>query len=163
DDMEKLITACKLFVVAFLALLLLRTAFVDNVELGHVGVRRSNIGGVVAKDLDPGWRTEIIGLHKVIELPSTYQFLDFVGDDALEIRTKDNNIVTLDISVPYRIKPGAAWEIVTAGNHVEDGQGGFQFQRLTRETTIGVLRQHLADLQSSDFYDTDRRNAVSKR
>ena len=31
--------------------------------------------------------------------------LDFLDANALEIRTKDNNIVTLDISVPYRIVP----------------------------------------------------------
>jgi regulator of protease activity HflC (stomatin/prohibitin superfamily) len=161
--MEKLANACKWFVIAFFGLLVLRGMMVDNVELGQVGVRRSNVGGVVAKDLDPGWRLEIVGLHKIIELPSTYQFLDFLDQNALEIRTKDNNIVTLDISVPYRITPGSAWEIVTAGNHVEDGQGNYRFQRLTRETTVGVLRQHLADLQSSDFYNTDRRNEVSDK
>lgn len=161
--MNKLVTASKIFVIGFFALLLLRSMVVDNVELGKVGVRRSNVRGVHETDLGPGWRLEIAGLHKIIELPSTYQILDFLDNDALEIRTKDNNIVTLDITVPYRITPGTAWEIVSAGNHVEDGQGNFRFQRLTRETTIGVLRQHLADLQSSDFYDTDRRNAVSAR
>jgi regulator of protease activity HflC (stomatin/prohibitin superfamily) len=161
--MESIVKFCKLFLAIFVALLLLRGMFLANVELGQVGVRRSNVGGVVEKDLDPGWRLEVAGLHKVIELPSTYQFLDFLDDDALEIRTKDNNIVTLDISVPYRIKPGAAWEIVSAGNHAEDGQGGYRFQRLTRETAVSVLRQHLADLQSSDFYATDRRIAVSDR
>ncbi|HLT34668.1 MAG TPA: SPFH domain-containing protein, partial [Enhygromyxa sp.] len=134
-----------------------------RLELGQVGVRRSNIGGVSERDLAPGWRLEVVGLHKIVELPSTYQFLDFLDHNALEIRTKDNNIVTLDISVPYRIKPGAAWEIVSAGNHVEDGQGGYRFQRLTRETTTGVLRQHLADLQSSDFYNTERRKTVSDK
>lgn len=161
--MQKIVTASKWFVIGFVALLLLRLSVMDNVELGHVGVRRSNIGGVHGEDLGPGWRLEIAGLHKVIELPSTYQILNFLDRDALEIRTKDNNIVTLDISVPYRIKPGSAHEIVSAGNHVEDQQGSFRFQRLTRETTVGVLRQHLADLQSSDFYDTDRRNAVSAK
>ncbi len=161
--MEKLSTVCKWFVIAFLALLVLRGLAIDNIELGKVGVRRSNIGGVVEKDLEPGWRLEIVGLHKIVELPGTYQFLDFTGGDALEIRTKDNNIVSLDISVPYRIAPGQAYEIVEAGNHVEDGTGGFRYQRLTRETTIGVLREHLADLQSSDFYDTDRRAKVANR
>jgi regulator of protease activity HflC (stomatin/prohibitin superfamily) len=161
--MKKLSNACKWFVVAFLALVVMRGMLVHNVDLGKVGVRRSNVGGVVEKDLEAGWRLEMAGLHKIIELPSTYQFLDFSDADSLEIRTKDNNIVTLDISVPYRITPGSGWEIVTAGNHVEDGQGSYRFQRLTRETTVGVLRQHLADLQSSDFYDTDRRNAVSTR
>jgi len=161
--MEKLSVICKWFVLGFLALLTLRGLMVDNIEIGHVGVRRSNVGGVVEQDLEPGWRLEVLGLHKIVELPSTYQFLDFTGAEALEIRTKDNNIVTLDISVPYRISPGHAYEIVEAGNHVEDGSGGFRFQRLTRETTIGVLREHLADLQSSDFYDTDRRAKVSDR
>jgi regulator of protease activity HflC (stomatin/prohibitin superfamily)/plasmid stability protein len=161
--MNKLVTASKWFVLAFVTLLLVRTIVVDNVELGHVGVRRSNIGGVHDSDLGPGWRLEIAGLHKIIELPSTYQIQNFLEREALEIRTKDNNIVTLDISVPYRITPGSAWEIVSAGNHVEDGQGSFRFQRLTRETTVGVLRQHLGDLQSSDFYDTDRRNLVSAK
>lgn len=161
--MQSLIKACKYFVLAWVGLLVLRGLLIDNVELGKVGIRRSNIGGVAERDLDPGWRLEVAGVHKIIQLPSTYQFLSFLDHNALEIRTKDNNIVTLDISVPYRIKPGAGWQIVSAGNHVEDGQGGYRFQRLTRETTVGVLRQHLADLQSSDFYDTDRRTAVSDR
>ncbi|HVI00610.1 MAG TPA: SPFH domain-containing protein [Enhygromyxa sp.] len=159
--MQSFVKACKWFVLVSVGLLFLRGLLVDIVDLGNVGVRRSNVGGVVERDLGPGWRLEIVGLHKIIELPSTYQFLEFSGPNALEIRTKDNNIVTLDISVPYRITPGAGWEIVSAGNHVEDGQGGHRFQRLTRETTVGVLRQHLADLQSSDFYDTDRRVVVS--
>ena len=161
--MDKLTQISKYFVIAFLALLLLRGLMVDNVELGTVGVRRSNVSGVVERDLAPGWRLEVAGLHKIIELPSTFLFLDFLKKDALEIRTKDNNIVTLEISVPYRIKPGSAHGIVSAGNHVEDGQGGHRFQRLTRETTVGVLRQHLAELQSSDFYDTDRRIVVADR
>lgn len=161
--MKNFVNVCKWFVIASLAVLVIRGMMVDNVELGKVGVRRSNIGGVSERDLAPGWRLEVVGLHKIVELPSTYQFLDFLDHNALEIRTKDNNIVTLDISVPYRITPGAGWEIVSAGNHVEDGQGGYRFQRLTRETTVGVLRQHLADLQSSDFYNTDRRQVVSDK
>jgi regulator of protease activity HflC (stomatin/prohibitin superfamily) len=161
--MDKLSQVCKYFVIAFVSLLILRGLMIHNVEMGHVGVRRSNVGGVLEQDLAPGWRLEVTGLHKVVELPSTYQFLDFTDAEALEIRTKDNNIVSLDISLPYRITPGQAHEIVEAGNHVEDGKGGYRFQRLTRDTTIGVLREHLADLQSSDFYDTDRRAKVANR
>lgn len=161
--MDKLSQLCKYFVLGFFALLILRGLMIHNVEMGHVGVRRSNVGGVLDQDLAPGWRLEVAGLHKVVELPSTYQFLDFTDAEALEIRTKDNNIVSLDISLPYRITPGQAHKIVEAGNHIEDGKGGYRFQRLTRDTTIGVLREHLADLQSSDFYDTDRRAKVANR
>jgi regulator of protease activity HflC (stomatin/prohibitin superfamily) len=161
--MDKLIRISKWFVIAFVALLAVRSAMVDNVGLGKVGVRRSNLGGLTERDLGPGWRLEVAGIHKIIELPSTYQFLDFNDKEALEIRTRDNNTVTVDISVPYRITTGSAHLIVKEGTHAEDGSGGFRYQRLARDTTVGVLRQHLAELQTSDFYNTKRREEVSDR
>ncbi|NJK32650.1 MAG: SPFH domain-containing protein, partial [Deltaproteobacteria bacterium] len=159
--MRALNNISKWFVIAFLALLLLRGLLIDNVELGNVGVRHSKITGVLAEDLEPGWRMEVAGIHEVIELPSTYQFINFTDNDALDIRTKDNNVVILDITVPYRIKADEAHQIVQAGNHTREGEG-FHFQWLARKTTVSVLREHLAELQSSDFYDTDRRNKVSE-
>ena len=60
--MDKLVKASKLFIFAFVGLLIVRMSLTDNVELGHVGVRRSNIGGVHEEDLGPGWRLEIVGL-----------------------------------------------------------------------------------------------------
>ncbi len=150
-------------IVFFVAVfVLLRGISTYTVQVGNVGVRVSNFSGVDTADLKPGWRMEIPGVHKIWEMPGHYQYLNFTGEEALEIRTKDNNIVKLDISVPYRIVPGDAHLVVSAGNHLPDGGGGFRYQRLMRETTISVLRAKLADLKSSDFYDTNRRMEVAE-
>jgi hypothetical protein len=156
-----MVKIAKIFVIAFVLLVLGKALFINNVEFGNIGVRVSNVGGVHEEDLGAGWRSEVVGVQKIWQLPGYYQFLNFTGPEALEIRTKDNNIVKLDISVPYRIQPGSAHQVVMAGNHVGDGNGGYRYQRLMRETTIGILRANLADLQSSDFYDTERRVAVA--
>jgi len=170
--MKKINSVCKWFVISFLALLLLHTALVHNIEIGpiieigQVGVQRSNTRGVIAEDLSPGGHAEVVRPHEanevieLIELPSTYQFLNA---DAFEIRTRDHNIVTLDISVPYRIKPGSAHAIVEANYHVPDRKGTFEylFQRLTYDTTIDVLRQHLSGLVSGDYYAAGWRTEVS--
>src|SRR5687767_8837962 len=51
--------------------------------------------------------------------------------------------------------------IMMAGNHMQSGNGQFRFQRLAAETTVSVLREDLANLTSSDFYNTDKRLTVA--
>jgi hypothetical protein len=107
-------------------------------------------------------------VHKLIVLPSSYFMLDYTTDDKgpqkpLVIRTKDNNTVELDVSVPLRIKPGEAHELVASGNHVQDPDGRFRYQRLAEETATSVLREELATLDSVGFYSTDRRLAASAK
>jgi len=142
------------------------TACTAKVEPGEIGVRQSATSGVLGEDLGPGWHWRIPGVHKMITLPSSYYVLDFTSDDngpqkPLIIRTKDNNTVELDISVPIRIKPGEANALVSAGNHVKDADGGYRYQRLSEETATSVLREQLASLDSVGFYSTDKRLAAS--
>ncbi|MBX7083462.1 MAG: SPFH domain-containing protein [Nannocystaceae bacterium] len=132
----------------------------------EIGVRQSNVSGVAESDLEPGWAWRLPGLHRIIVLPKRYAYLDYTSDEVgpqqpLQIRTKDNNIVVLDVSVPYHIKPGEGWSVVQAGNHQIDANGVHRYQRLAEETTVSVLREQLAELTSADFYSTDRRLAVS--
>src|SRR5262249_1374583 len=75
----------------------------------------------------------------------------------LVIRTKDNNTVELDVSVSVHIKPGEAHELVEAGNHVQDPDGRYRYQRLAEETATSVLREEMASLDSVGFYSPDRR------
>ena len=95
------------------------------------------LGPESSGDLAPGWRLRVPGYHKVIYLPSTYFFLDYTADaqDPLEIRTKDNNNVIVDVTVPVRIKPGHAYQVVQTGNHIKDG-GRYRYQRLAEQTTV---------------------------
>ena len=153
-----------LIVVVALSLLIIPTCTLVTVPMGSVGVRASNVSGVDEHDLGPGWHFNIPGIHRVMLLPSHYLFLDYTKDqnDSLLIRTQDNNNVTVDISVPYRVIPGEAFEIMKAGNHVSTGDG-FRFERLAANTTVSVLREEIADLTSADFYDTERRLEVATK
>jgi hypothetical protein len=130
----------------------------------EIGVRQSNFSGVNEDDIGPGWMLRVPGMHKAIVLPRRFRFLDYAADAAgqqsLQIRTRDNNIVHVDVSVPIHIVDGHAFEVVKAGNHAEDRNQLLRFQRLAEETTVSVLREHLADLTSSEWYDTERRLAV---
>ena len=166
--MKALQTVAKIVVLGAIALWIVPWIFFTKVEPGQIGVRRSATGGVEADDLGPGWRMRIPALHKMTYLPSTYFFLDYTADkigpqESLQIRTKDNNNVTLDISVPVRIKPGRAFAIVKDGNHQKEADGRFRYMRLAEQAAVSVLREELANLDSVGFYSTDRRIEISAK
>lgn len=140
---------------------LLRSFALSEVEVGEVGVRYNNALGLQKEDLQPGYHLEIAGMQRIWRLPGRFLVLDFAEENALSIRTKDNNTVTVDVAVPYRVKSGEAWKIMDAGNHLPDGEGRFRFQRFAEQTATDVLRGHLAALRSEDFYNTDRRLEVA--
>jgi regulator of protease activity HflC (stomatin/prohibitin superfamily) len=156
--MKPVVRAAQIVVLVSVALFIVPWLFFTRVDPGQIGVRRSAAAGVDTEDLRPGWRLRVPGYHKVIYLPSTYFFLDYTEEakDPLEIRTKDNNNVVVDVSVPVRIKPGHAHKVVATGNHIKDG-GRYRYQRLAEQTTVSVLREELASLDSVGFYTTDRR------
>jgi len=165
--MTWLIRASKAFVIGTIALWIVPSVVCTTVSPGEIGVRQSAVSGVYKEDLTPGWYVRLPGVHKVTFLPSSYFFLDYIVDagaqEALQVRTKDNNTVVLDVSVPVRIKAGEANLVVQAGNHIKDGDGRYRYQRLAQETTISVLREELANLDSVGFYATQRRIDVSKQ
>jgi len=164
---KNLVKASKLIVIASIILWAIPELLTSTVAPHEIGVRQSATSGVLDEDLGPGWHMRIPGLHKTIRLPANYFMLDFTTDQAgpqkpLEIRTKDNNTVDLDVSVPVRIKPGEANKLVAAGNHVQDPDGRFRYMRLAEETATSVLREEMAVLDSVGFYSTDRRLAISE-
>lgn len=165
--MNTFVKVSKGVVIGALVLWIFPTLFTLRVEPSEIGVRQSATSGVLAEDLGPGWHWRIPGIHKLIVLPSSYFMLDYTVDNrgsqkTLQIRTKDNNTVELDVSVPLRIRPGHAHELVASGNHVKDPDGRFRYQRLAEETATSVLREEMATLDSVGFYSTDRRLAASE-
>jgi len=153
--------------ICFTAIVLLvaPTCFITTVPLGSIGVRSSSLSGVLASDLEPGWQLSVATIHNVTLLPSRYLFLDYGSEDnqGLQIRTRDNNNVFVDITVPYRIKPGEAHMVMSAGNHTRTTGDKYRFQQLAENTTVGVLREDLAELTSADFYNTDKRLEIAAR
>lgn len=143
--MKGLVRASKIIVLGAIVLWLISGVFTTTVGPNQIGVRQSAASGVLDSDLGPGWHMRIPGMHKYILLPSNYFVLDFTEDKVgpqkpLVIRTKDNNTVDLDVSVPVRIKPGEAHLLVEAGNHVLDPDGRYRYMRLAEETATSVLR-----------------------
>ena len=166
--MSALAKISKGIVIAAALLLVLPLIFTMRVEPSEIGVRQSAVSGVHGADLGPGRHWRIPGLHKLIVLPSSYFLLDYSSDKngpqkTLVIRTKDNNTVELDVSVPMRIKPGEAHELVEAGNHMMDADGRYRYMRLAEETATSVLREEMATLDSVGFYSTDRRLKASEK
>jgi hypothetical protein len=163
-----LVQFAKIIVIGTVAMWVVPALFTGTVAPNEIGVRTSAVSGVLADDLEPGWHLRIPGVHKLIVLPSSYFMLDYTNDDRgpqkpLVIRTKDNNTVELDVSVPLRIKPEEANQLVAAGNHVTDPDGRFRYQRLAEETATSVLREEMATLDSVGFYSTERRLAASAK
>lgn len=159
-----MIRLAKILVLAAFALFLVPTCTVTTVPLGYVGVRSSNMSGVLQEDLGPGWHLDVPTLHRTTLLPSSYQFLDYIdaeSSEALLIRTRDNNNVRVDVTVPYRVIPGQGHKIMIEGNHVHTGDGRYRFQRLAEDTTVSVLREELAVMTSADFYNTETRLTVA--
>lgn len=166
--MKPLVRISKVIVITCLALWIVPAACMTRIEPSEVGVRQSAMSGVHEDDQSPGWHWQVPGIHKMIVLPSTYFMLDYTDDDKgpqkpLVIRTKDNNTVLLDVSVPIRIKPGEAHSLVVDGNHVGDPDGRFRYQRLAEETATSVLREEMATLDSVGFYSTERRLAATTK
>lgn len=155
----------QLIVLLTLGLLVVPTCMLTTVPMGSIGVRSSNMSGVSLQDLKPGWHLDIPGVHRFSLLPSRYQLLNYTKDEgkSLLIRTKDNNNVNIDITVPYRIIPDEAHLLMEEGNHLPTGEGGFRFQRLASNTAVSVLREELAQLKTSEFYNTARRLEVAER
>ena len=113
----------RIYVGVIAVFLTFRSCALTEVEAGTVGVRYNNALGLHKEDLAPGYHLEILGLQRVYRLPSRYLQIDYEHDNAFSVRTKDNNTIQLDVSIPYRIKPGEAWKVMHAGNHLDVGDG----------------------------------------
>lgn len=164
--MSSLARIARLYSIVVLVLWLGPKACLATIGPDQIGVRHSTVSGVHGEDLDPGWTLRIPGIHKIIRLPRRYEFLDYTKDsvgpqDSLQIRTQDNNIVLIDVSVPYHITPGEGFDVVKKGNHREDRNDLLRVQRIAEDTTVSVLREKLALLTSADWYNTTRRREVA--
>lgn len=131
----------------------------------QIGVKQSMWGGgIVEEDFPTGFHLGISGYHKWHLLPAKTHFVHFTDSRStharpsvtdqwaapLNPRTKDNNVVTIDVSVAYHIKENEAHKIVEAGF-----QAGYRDQ--VRSKIRGALRAQLSQLSSEDFQDTELR------
>ncbi len=129
-----------------------------------IGVKQNSwAGGIIEADYATGFHLGVSGYHKWHFLPARTHFLHFNDHGGLrttsetdnwsaplEIRTTDNNVVTIELSVPYHIVDGGAFQIV------QDGLKSSYRERV-RSVISSVLRNELPKLTSEDLQLTEVR------
>lgn len=144
--------------------------FIKKVPIAKIGVKQVLWGGagVVAEDYATGFHVGITGLHRWYFLDARMHFLTFGSEGAgsrsneaarasaeqlypsLELRTKDNNMLKIDLTVTYRIIPGEAHMLVAEAKQVN-------YRDRVVQVVEKELREHLAELGSTEVIITDRR------
>lgn len=147
--------------IIFLVSWLIPKLFFDRIEPWEIGVRRSLTGGIAEEDFHFGYQFRVPLLHSYYRLPRTLQYLDYreaPGGEAkaLEVRTTGNNIIFVDVTVPWRIKHNEAWQIVREG-FIDT------YPAKVQSTATGILRETLASMTNLDIYDTDKRQATASQ
>ncbi len=164
--MRRHVVPVVLAILILLPLIVLPLLF-ERLPPNVIGVKQARWGGggIVSEDYSQGFQLGISGFHLWHYLPLETHFLHFTGapprrgevdtwDPPQEIRTRDNNVVTVELSVPYRIVPGEGHLIV------QDGLK-YDYRHRVKSTVERVLRSQLSTLSSEDLQDTDKRIARS--
>ena len=138
---------------------LVPSCFLVTIGPHEIGVRKSLLSGVIAEDFGFGYHLDLPMIHSWYRLPRTLHYLELTGGKTadgprLELRTKENNIIFVSVTVPYRIIEGQAWQIVSSGNLQT-------YKDKVKSTVIGVLRAALAQMGNLDVQDTDKRQAIT--
>jgi hypothetical protein len=136
----------------------------QRVTPGQIGVRsdRLGAGGVEPLDRGPGLHAGLRWVQAWHQLDARLHVAGFglpadpTSAPALELRSRDGNLVTVSAAVVYRIRPGEGWRLVAAG--LEHG-----YASLARAAAESVLRAELAGLSSAELADSDARSACAAR
>ncbi len=163
--------AARIFLALFLLVIVgsvASMAFIETVPVTKIGVKQVLWGGkgVVERDYPTGFHVGIIGLHRWHFLDVRTHFLTFGSEvgakqgearssagqafPSLELRTKDNNMLNIDVTVTYRIIPGEAHLLVSEGKHTI-------YRDRIVQAVEKELREQLAELGSTEVIVTDRR------
>jgi hypothetical protein len=146
--------------IAFLLFWLAPKLLLVRINPWEIGVRRSLTGGITEQDFHFGYQFSLPLLHSWYRMPRTLQYLNYNDEPgaearSLEVRTSANNVIYVDVTIPWHIKDGEAWRII------QEGFIGTYPQKVA-STTTGILRETLAAMTNTDIYQTDKRQEISK-
>jgi len=157
-----------LLVLLVVVMPLVFTLAVKRVEPDRIGVKqvRWGGGGFVAEDFEAGFHLGVSGYHLWHFLPKRTHFVHFTSDRGhsgdvvrweppLEIRAKDGNTVTVELSIPVQIKAGEGHMILEEGIKVD------YFDR-AKSTMVSVIKAGLPELTSEDLQDPQMRRIRTK-
>ena len=150
--MTKLLIKVGVVLIAIIVLAGLWRLCNKKVGIDQVGVRTNNVTGeIVEKDMRPGFRLEIPGVHRLDILDPTWQFFKMEGSSSLELVGADQYKTTMEVTIVYRIIPGEACKVIVPMG-VGDG-----FKRKMEIYAEKPVWEVLAKLNTSDFYNSEKR------
>jgi len=149
--MRVLNIAAVVAILAWLAPALLTT----YIQPDEIGVRRSLTSGIDDEDFGQGRHFDLAFLHSWYRLPRTLQYVEFSGTNTLDLRTRENNVVHVDLAVVYRIVPGEGYKVVREGF-------ADSYHAKVQSVTEGFLREHLAQLSNQTVQVSEEREKVAK-
>jgi regulator of protease activity HflC (stomatin/prohibitin superfamily) len=134
-----------------------------QVPEGNEGVT-TEWGAVTGETLDSGahWKIPVMqGVQDVEIRPRTYTMSNTAGEgqrddaDAITVKTVNGSSVDVDVTIRYRIEPENADQFVRDWNQESQME-----QRLIRPTVRSKLRDEASDIQTSDIYTRQGREAL---
>lgn len=137
----------------------------EQVPEGHEGVT-TEWGAVTGETLDSGahWKVPIMQDVQAVEVrPRTYTMSQTEGEgdkseaDAITVKTVNGSSVQVDVTVRYHIEREQADVFVEDWNNEDQME-----QRLIRPTVRSDLRDEASDLQTSEIYTRDGREALAE-
>jgi len=138
---------------------LLPSCLLISIGPQEIGIRKSLVSGVAQEDFELGYHLDLPILHSWYRLPRQLHYLRLTGDPEdgprLEIRTKENNVIFVSVTVPYRILPREGWMLVSEGNDAT-------YPDKVTSTVTGILREELAQMGNMDVQDTDKRQKITR-
>lgn len=157
-------------ILAVIALLITARALVIKIEPGFVGVLNAEwTGGLVEADYAPGYHLDVGPLHTWIVFDTTVQTLHMKeslwpgeeGFGSLQIKSADGANVALDVSVKYRPQKDRVWTICKSQGPGQTLDSGYKLR--VKDKVRDTLVSELGGIRTEEFYDTDKRNAVSRQ
>lgn len=150
--------------LVLLGFLVASTLFV-RVHPWSYGVKQNLIaGGVSETDATTGFAFRIPGVHKWHMIDRRTHFVTFAQqsrsrgiamvEPPLEMRTKDGNIATYDLTITYQVIEGSANKIVSEGN-------AQNYRALVLDAIEGEMRGELANLSSEEIFSTEKRLQIA--
>lgn len=134
---------------------LLPNVLTTYVPPDEIGVRRSLFGGIEEADFGQGRWLDVPMVHSWYRLPRTLHYLELEGAEDLDVRTRDGNLIHVDLAVVYSIKPGMAHTICREGM-------ALSYPKRVRSAVEGFLLKHLAAMGNRDITDPVVRMKIAR-
>jgi len=145
-------------------------ALTIHIPIGQVGVRVQQYSlfgkkGIVKKDFAPGWHRNLGPIDNWELFDSTVQSLEMTKDpglgsrqgrDDVQVQSADGYAISLDVTVKYRIRDGAAHALY------QDTGSGTKYRTIVRNEAEQACMGLFGKMKTEDFYNPTERRATSK-